>query len=148
MLNQLCNQLSGDPKEAYLVHVYQEQLSDVKQELGHIRHEITAQCTQDVSDELHTTITTLDKSIFDMSLRVNKWLYNPKCTPEAVSTPEVKGVRLPKLEVPTFDGGILHWQSFWEQLCVAIHGRDISDTQKLVYLQHSLKDGSTLTGFH
>ena len=77
-----------------------------------------------------------------MSLKVNRWLYNPKCTREAVSAPEVKGVRLPKLEVPTFDGDILHWQSFWEQFCVAIHGRDISDTQKLVYLQHSLKDGS------
>ena len=59
----------------------------------------------------------------------------------------MKGVRFPKLEVPTFDGDILHWQSFWEQFCVAIHGRcDISDTQKLVYLQHSLKDGSTKSG--
>ena len=102
----------------------QEQLSDFKQELGHIRHEVTTQCTQDVSDELHTTITTLDKSIFDMSLKVNKWLYNPKCTSEAtVSLHEVKGVRLPKLEVPTFDGDILHWQSFWEQFYVAIHDR-------------------------
>ena len=102
--------------------MYQEQLSDFKQELGHIRHEVTAQCTRDVSDELHTTITTLDKSVFDMSLKVNKWLYNPKCTSETtVPTHEVKGVRLPKLEVPTFDGDILHWQSFWEQFCVAIH---------------------------
>ena len=74
-----------------------------------------------MSDELLTTITTLDKSILDMSLKVNKRLYNPKCTSEAtVSTHEVKGVRLPKLEVPTFDGDILHWQSFWEQFCVIV----------------------------
>ena len=79
-----------------------------------------------------------------MPLKVNKFLYNPECTPEAtVSTHETKGVRLPKLKVPTFDGDILHWQMFWEQLCVAIHDRcDISDTQKLVYLRQSLKDGT------
>jgi hypothetical protein len=48
-------------------------------------------------------ITTLDKSIFDMSLKVNKWLYNPKHTSEAIaSTCETEGVRLPKLKVPTF----------------------------------------------
>ena len=144
MTNSAIDSLSGDPKDIHLVHLYQEQLSDFKQELGHIRHEVTTQCTRDVSDELHTKITTFDKSIFDMSLRINKLLYNPVHTPEAtVSTYETKGVRLPKLEVPTFDGDILHWQTFWEQFCVAIHDRcDISDTQKLVYLRHSLKDGT------
>ena len=69
------------------------------------------------------TITTLDKSIFDMSLKVNKWLYNPKITSEViVSTCEAKGIRLPKLGVPTFDSDILQWQTFWEQFCVAILG--------------------------
>ena len=41
-----------------------------------------------------------------------------------------------------FGGDILHWQMFWEQFCIAIHNRaDISDTEKLVYLRHSLKFG-------
>ena len=144
MTNSAIDSLSGEPQDIHLVHLYQEQLSDFKQELGHIRHEVTSQCTRDVSDELHMKITTFDKSIFDMSLKVNKLLYNPERMPEAtVSTHDTKGVRLPKLEVPTFDGDILHWQTFWEQFCVAIHDRsDISDTQKLVYLRHSLKDGT------
>ena len=53
------------------------------------------------------------------------------------------GVRLPKLSVPTFDGNILNWRQFWDQFCVSIHNRhNLTDAEKLVYLQHALKDGS------
>ena len=53
------------------------------------------------------------------------------------------GVKLPKIDVPTFDGNILNWQTFWEQFSIAIHERSsLSDTEKLVYLHHSLKDGA------
>ena len=53
------------------------------------------------------------------------------------------GVKLPKIDVPTFDGNILNWQAFWEQFSIAIHERSsLSDTEKLVYLRHSLKDGA------
>ena len=112
MTNSVIDSLSGEPQDIDLVHLYQEQLSDFKQELGHIRHEVLSQCIRDVSDELHMKIT-FDKSIFDVSLKVNKLLYNPERMPEAtVSTHNTKGVRLPKLKVPTTDGDILHWQTF------------------------------------
>ena len=94
MTKSAIDSLTGDLKDIHLVHLYQEQLSDFKRELGHIHHKVTSQCTQDVSDELHTQITTLDKSIFDMSLKVNKFLYNPVSTPEAIISAhhESKGV--------------------------------------------------------
>ena len=61
----------------------------------------------------------------------------------SLPVPDSKGVRLPKLEVPTFDGNILNWRCFWEQFRVSVHDRSsLSDSEKLVYLQHSLKDGS------
>lgn len=54
-----------------------------------------------------------------------------------------KGVKLPKLDVPQFDGNLIHWRSFWEQFNISIHSRStLSDSEKLVYSQHSLKDGS------
>ena len=54
-----------------------------------------------------------------------------------------KGVKLPKLDVPTFDGNVLNWQTFWEHFCVAVHDHtNITDAEKLVYLQNSLKEGS------
>ena len=96
MTNSAIDSLSGEPQDIHLVHLYQEQLSDFKQELGHIRHEVTSQCTRDVSDELHMKITTFDKSIFDISLKVNKLLYNPERMPEAtVSTHDHKGCQAP-----------------------------------------------------
>ena len=52
-------------------------------------------------------------------------------------------VKLPKIDVPTFNGNILSWRCFWEQFSVAVHNHsDISDSEKLVYLRHSVKDDS------
>ena len=134
--------LTGDAKEVHLVYLYQEQLADYKKELGDIRYDITSQCTPKESDALNTTVTTLDKEIFDLSLIVKRLLYNPVGPSSAPPTHD-RGVRLPKLDVPTFNGELLHWQTFWEQFCVAIQVRsDISDTEKLVYLQHAVKDGA------
>lgn len=43
----------------------------------------------------------------------------------------------------TFDGSLLGWKSFWEQFCISVHDRtSLSDSEKLVYLQQSLKGGS------
>ena len=61
----------------------------------------------------------------------------------STSTSNNNGVRLPKLEVPSFDGNILNWRSFWEQFGISVHDRThLSDSEKLVYLQQSLKGGS------
>ena len=53
------------------------------------------------------------------------------------------GVKLSKLEVPTFDGNLINWKRFWEQFCVSVHDRtNLSDAKKLEYLHNALKDGS------
>ena len=51
------------------------------------------------------------------------------------TTPKPPGAKHPKLEVPTFDGDILKWKSFWDQT-------DLTDAEKMVYLQNALKDSS------
>ena len=89
-------------------------------------------------------MTGLDKQIFDCGLRIKRLIYSP-ATPAGMppESADSKGVKLPKLDVPTFDGDLLNWQTFWEQFCVAVHDRsNISDAEKLVYLRNSLKDGS------
>ena len=54
-----------------------------------------------------------------------------------------KGVKLPKLDMPKFDGEILNWTSFWKQFCISIHERtNLSNAEKLVYLQQFLHGGS------
>ncbi len=138
-LNAAIGKLTGSPSEIHLVHAYQEQLLDCKRELGVVRTEVLSIKT-DESDDLNTAVLKMDQAIFDMSLEIMRRL----CMPESTTpTAKTRGVKLPKIDVPMFDGDILHWQTFWEQFSVAIHDRtSISDAEKLVYLRHSLKDGS------
>ena len=47
------------------------------------------------------------------------------------------------MEAPSFDGDILNWTHFWEQFSISIDEHaNLSDAEKFVYLQHSLKGGS------
>ena len=59
------------------------------------------------------------------------------------STPTCEGIKLPKIDVPSFDGNILHWQTFWDQFCISLHHHtNLSEAEELVYLQQALKDGN------
>ena len=75
-----------------------------------------------------------------------KRLLSPSSDPSSPSTLPPKdssNVKLPKLEVPSFSGNVLHWQSFWERFTISVHEQpSLSDTEKFVYLQQSLKRGS------
>ena len=52
-------------------------------------------------------------------------------------------VKLPRIEIPTFDGNLLHWSKFWEQFDIAVHPKiNLAEAEKLVYLQQALKGGS------
>lgn len=48
---------------------------------------------------------------------------------------------LPTIDVPTFDGSIMGWSTFWASFKATIHDRtDLSSTQKLHYLRKAVKD--------
>ena len=54
----------------------------------------------------------------------------------------ISGVWLPWIEVPTFDGNILNWWTFWEQFKSTVHTKtQLTDSDKLTYLRDVLKDG-------
>ena len=117
-------------------------------ELSELRNKALA-ITADVSDPLLDNAQKQEDNIFDMSVRVKKLLFlNPPSHPESPTTTpttsaELHSMKLLKIDVPMFDGELLDWQTFWEQFSVSIDKRsDISDTEKLVYLRHCLKDGS------
>ena len=92
-------------------------------------------------DEVVLAQSDVEKAIFDCLLSIKKLLHTPASTSPPPS--DTKGVKLPKLDVPTFNGDILTWKTFWEQFCISVHDRStLSDSEKLVYLQHALKDGT------
>ena len=46
------------------------------------------------------------------------------------------------MNVATFDGNILKWNTFWQQFDVAIHSKaHMDDTEKLEYLRDAIKEG-------
>ena len=136
--------LSGDASEAHVLRQYDEQLIDLKKELSETRNSLLT-LELDDTDDLNSELAHLEKGVFDSSVEIKQKLSSFSPTPVDSSTPvsDYTGVKLPKLDVPTFDGNILNWRSFWEQFRVSVHDRKtLSNSEKLVYLQQSLKGGS------
>ena len=126
------------------VQQYQEQLLDFKKEIAEISNSLLS-LTIGESDTLPTRVSSLEKKLFDCSLRL-KELSRSSTTPTLPVHSEPRGVKLPKLDVPQFSGNILHWVSFWEQFCISVHERpSLSDAEKFVYLQQALRGGSART---
>ena len=56
---------------------------------------------------------------------------------------------LPTIDVPTFDGNIMNWASFWAAFHSTVGSReDLSDTKKLIYLRKAVKDPDTQLLLH
>ncbi|XP_064406045.1 uncharacterized protein LOC135351067 [Halichondria panicea] len=126
--------LAADPNDVPLVYLYQEQLVEFKRELFDIRNNVIS-ITVDDSDPLNDTIKRQEKLIFDMSVTVKRLLYSPSTEALVPTTPETptRGVNLPKIEIATFNGDLLSWQTFWEQFDVSIHSRrDVSNAKAVI----------------
>ena len=53
------------------------------------------------------------------------------------------GMKLPTMELPTFSGNPLEWQTFYDHYKVAVHNNaDIPDIQKFTHLRCLLKGGA------
>ena len=133
--------LTVDTSELSLLQQHQEQLLDYKRDVATTYDRVVA-LEPEPDDELLGRHTRVKKLLFDCSHLVKRLLNAQSGT--VLSTPtSTKGTKLPKLEVPVFDGNILRWTQFWEQFCTSVHERsDLTDAEKLVYLQNSIKDGS------
>jgi hypothetical protein len=127
-----------DHDDHSLLEQYAEQLSDYKSQLAAV-HEDLILLDNDNDHDLVKQLVVLERLQFECSHRVKRLSTNIK---SAVAM-EGTGVRLPKLDVPTFDGDVLHWSQFWEQFKISVHDRPhLSDAEKLVYLQQAIKEGS------
>ena len=139
-LEAVTEAIAATDVDVYLLRQHEADLSDYKKELYHVNQELLALDLNE-EDELSVSHTNLEKLVFDASLNIRKILDAPSDR-EAPPT-ESKGVKLPKLDVPKFDGDILNWKTFWEQFNVSIHSqKSLSDAEKLIYLRSSVNEGS------
>ena len=52
-------------------------------------------------------------------------------------------MKLPKLDLPTFNGNLLGWQEFWDIFNSTIHQQSLSNVVKFSYLKSSLRGAAT-----
>ncbi len=143
-LNTIDTTINDLSLEVALIQQYQEELSDLKCELSACRESLS-HIEADEEDDLQRQYSRLKTTHFICCHKI-KGLINShvSLTPNRSNTStDIKGSRIPKLEAPTFDGDILNWTRFWEQFVISIHECDnLSNAEKFVYLQNSLKGGS------
>ena len=150
VISSALSRLTGAPEEIHLVGQYQEQVSDLKNFLTHVEiswYPIILYSRGVGFPHQHRhrgpwqTVLRRRINLEEASYQGTSRDACDKAS--ADSPPDGKLIKLPKLDIPTFNGNILHWLTFWEQFCITIHDRsDLSPAQKLVYLRQSLKDGS------
>ena len=58
--------------------------------------------------------------------------------PPASASGRFGSARLPKLELPKFDGDVMKWSTFWESFECAVDQADLSEVHKLTYLRSLL----------
>lgn len=114
---------------------YRDQLVELRAELNELRDPLlTSEVTLD--DPIVVEQSRADKKLFDCLVNIKKRLRS-----RTTSTTEATSTKLPKLELPTFNGDILQWKNFWEQFCVSIHDwTTIPKEEKLMYLQNAIRD--------
>ena len=137
------NSLSPETEDLALIQQYQEELSDIKGQLATYR-DCLSHLELPEDDELRVRYSQLKTLHFNCCHKIKKIINSQGSSSSTLSTStDAKGLKIPKLEAPTFDGDILNWTHFWEQFTISIHERtNLTDVEKFVYLQHSLKGGS------
>ena len=128
--------------ELSLAEQNQERLTEYKSQLNVLYDKLTGLDIKE-DDELLATHAELEAKLFDCARRIKKFLREVTDCSKTGATGGVT-TKIPKLDIPTFDGEILNWQQFWDQFAVAIHDRkNISNAEKLLYLEQALRSGST-----
>ena len=123
-----------------LIQQCEEQLSEYKKDFTDVRRSLLPFDVEDTS-ELGLLLARIEKALFDCALDARKLRHSRDFS--STSLPDSRGVKLPKLDVPSFDGNMLNWRTFWEQYQVAVHTRsNFTDSEKLAYLRHAVKAGT------
>lgn len=78
-------------------------MSEFKSDFSNTSEELLSFDIEDTS-EVGVLLARVEKAIFDCSVEIKK----VRCHDSPPSTSELNGIKLPKLDVPTFDGNILN----------------------------------------
>ena len=126
-----------DPVDLCLLRQLEEQLRDLKLELGRVADDLLNMDLPD-SHDLSQLHVKLEEKVFDCGLQIKKALTTGISSTTSASVPVDKGVKLPKLDVPRFDGQLINWSSFWKQFQISVDEQSsLSESEKLVSLKQA-----------
>ena len=78
--------------------------------------------------------------------KIEKKLKSDMSTPNTDANIRYTGIRLPKMELKTFDGNVRRWHEFWESFEHGVHNNaSLHDHQKLQYLKNCLRGAAFVT---
>ena len=76
----------------------------------------------------------LEEASFELQVAIKRLLKDIKTESAISKETGLSKVKLPKVSVPTFDGKVISWKSFWEQFDATIQCKTgLNDTEKLMY---------------
>ena len=128
----------GPGMDTCLLRQLRRQVNNLDSELADITHKILS--LDSGEEALMEERSKVKKVLLKVDLKVDRLLLDVESSPK-VGKAEAPGIRLPKISVPSFDGNILNWTSFWEQFEVAVHSNDfLRDVEKLAYLRDAVKN--------
>ena len=132
-----------------LAAVFEKRLSNYEQAQAALELEQSQEETEADQDSQ----SEFTESLVLLRARVAKQLskFEAGTPPSSVSVTAAQA-KLPRLNLPEFDGNIVEWFSFWEAFSVNVDSTDLPDVTKLTYLRSLLKgeakksvDGLALT---
>ena len=97
----------------------EEQVGSIRTDLSDITGDILSSKNED--DDLVDKKDRLRKALFELSLQIKHLLHDQPSSPSMLESES--RVKLLKIDVPTFNGNILHWNRFCKQFEVSIHQR-------------------------
>ena len=132
------DQLEIDEGDGALADQNRDRLVECKKHLDNIYEQIANLCIRS-DDALLTDHSQLEDVHFSCARRLKSITKKFSSQPPPESSDNGK-TRIPKLDIPTFDGEILNWQKFWDQFEVAVHNqKSISNAEKLLYLEQAVR---------
>ena len=139
-LSRIENMVSTPPDtriEPSLLKQCQDQRCDYRKNLFVLYDNLQA---TDVTDEDKQLVlhSKLEKLLFVISHMTKNDSRQPSVESSSSAADSI-GVKLPKLDVPTFDGNI-HWKRFREQFTVSVHNiSNLSNAEKICLLAACIK---------
>ena len=90
------------------------------------------------AEELEERRAALEQFLYNLKIEVDRLAGSKEedPPPKISGVMGMLGVRLPRIEVPTFDGNILKWRIFWEQFDSTVHSKtQMTNSNKQTYLR-------------